>query len=70
MIHLHELGVIHRDLAARNILLDGENHAKIGDFGLATTNNALFDPGSFRNTERMVGGNEDSMTGGVNNYSI
>ena len=36
---------------------------KIGDFGLATTNNAMFDPGSFRNIERI--GNEDSMTGGI-----
>jgi len=26
----------------------------------------MFDPGSFRNLERIGGSNEDSMTGGVN----
>lgn len=39
-----------------------KNANKIGDFGLATTNNAIFDPGSFRSIQM---GNEDSMTGGM-----
>jgi serine/threonine protein kinase len=35
MEYLSEKGFVHRDLAARNILLDGDYHCKICDFGLA-----------------------------------
>ncbi|TKR86890.1 hypothetical protein L596_011392 [Steinernema carpocapsae] len=34
MNYLGSKNVVHRDLAARNILVDAENNAKIGDFGL------------------------------------
>ena len=33
---LHSQGVVHRDIKPANVLLDGELHAKIGDFGIAT----------------------------------
>lgn len=35
LAHAHTAGVIHRDLNPRNVLVDGEGHAKVLDFGLA-----------------------------------
>jgi translation initiation factor 2-alpha kinase 4 len=38
LAHIHQQGMIHRDLKPVNIFLDSNDHVKIGDFGLATTN--------------------------------
>lgn len=38
LAHIHQQGMIHRDLKPVNIFIDSNDHVKIGDFGLATTN--------------------------------
>ena len=35
--HTHARGVVHRDLKPANVWIDDDGHARLGDFGLATT---------------------------------
>src|SRR4051812_23118667 len=35
--HAHSCGVVHRDLKPANVWIDEDGHARLGDFGLATT---------------------------------
>jgi serine/threonine protein kinase len=39
--HVHSHGVLHRDIKLENLLLDGQGHVKLVDFGLSKR---LFDP--------------------------
>ena len=35
--HAHSRGIVHRDLKPANVWIDDDGHARLGDFGLATT---------------------------------
>jgi len=36
--HLHKNGIVYRDLKPQNIIIDGEGHVKLTDFGLSKAN--------------------------------
>ncbi len=64
--HIHEQGMIHRDLKPGNVLIDAHGHAKIGDFGLATSKmipHAPFDT-------KIIFNEESSLTVSQNSSSL
>ncbi|XP_075223291.1 eukaryotic translation initiation factor 2 alpha kinase Gcn2 [Lycorma delicatula] len=58
LCHIHQQAIIHRDLKPVNIFIDSEDHVKIGDFGLATTN-------ILHNTLKVSGGGEPGLMVGL-----
>jgi serine/threonine-protein kinase len=56
LAHAHEHGVVHRDLKPANVLFDGEDRAKVADFGIAQVAGAdtITDAGTILGTAAYI----------------
>lgn len=54
--HIHSLGVVYRDLKLENVLLDGDGHVRLADFGLSKR--LCHDGGEMRRTSTFCGTRE------------
>ncbi|KAI9261602.1 kinase-like domain-containing protein [Phascolomyces articulosus] len=71
LVHIHSQGMIHRDLKPSNIFLDSNNDVKIGDFGLATTNQTFVDAvNAFARSSHLFSKHLPGGSGGVGEQSI